>query len=743
LADECRRRVTLVCAPPGSGKTTLLATWYAEQTPGRASWVTVSPLGDTGLEHTLHRVGLLREHILVVDDAHHLREDELQAIFRLVDSPWANVDVVLSSRADPPFGTGRLRVEGRLGEIRGAALAFTPEEAQELLSTHGVRVRASDGRRLHARTEGWAAGLRLMACALERGASASRLVDDDAVAQAAVSDYLLSEVLDREPPKLRRFLLRTSVAERLTPELAVLLSGDPGGGAVLDTLHRRGVFVVALDGGWYRYHSLFGALLRARLRVEDPNLARDLHRRAAVWFRNRDMWAAAETHARTGEDWTLLADLLLRRWREGLLRGQIGAPVADGLPRAACTSSPTLRLLAAAGDPDTELPEEPPASLRDEHAVIARLRACLIGERPADPVPEPHRDGPVARIASLLDAELCLDDGDLEGVVQVTSHFAEAGSSWIDADAHALLALALAIQGRTNAARRMIAAVLRCASVQAGRGRIAADAAPVVTLLCDVQLGRRAADGLPLDSSAAAIRICAQAIAIAGTSSHGTAHSVDPSVAHQPLAQRVFVALGLLDVTDSSGAAVLVGGRVEKLVRAAGRALNAGASRSALADALAAADVADAHPRSTVEAWVLAAVASEQLGDTAGADAAAANALAMAEESDAWAPVVHHGPSVAAVVGRVAAGAGPQQGAAIHARSLLHTAPLPTFVEPLTDRERVVLRYLPAMMSNAEIAAAMHVSINTVKTHLKSLYRKLGVDRRRDAVQRARNLELL
>jgi LuxR family maltose regulon positive regulatory protein len=221
------------------------------------------------------------------------------------------------------------------------------------------------------------------------------------------------------------------------------------------------------------------------------------------------------------------------------------------------------------------------------------------------------------------------------------------------------------------------------------------------------------------------------------------AHGVDPSVAHQPLAQRVFVALGLLDVTDSSGAAVVVGGRVEKLVRAARRALSAGSSRSALADAQAAAGITGAHPRSTVEAWVLAAVAGEQLGDIAAADDAAASALAAAEASGAWAPLVHHGPSLVAAVDRLAAADGPQQGAAIHARSLLTTETLPTFVEPLTDRERVVLCYLPAMMSNAEIAGAMHVSINTVKTHLKSLYRKLGVERRRDAVQRARNLELL
>ena len=136
-----------------------------------------------------------------------------------------------------------------------------------------------------------------MACALERALSATRLAENDVAAQAAVSDYLLAEVLEREPRELRRFLLRTSIVDRLTPELAVLLAEDPNAGLLLDDLHRRGVFVVALDDGWFRYHNLFALLLRARLRVEDPLAVMELHRRAAEWLHGHDATAAARVHA--------------------------------------------------------------------------------------------------------------------------------------------------------------------------------------------------------------------------------------------------------------------------------------------------------------------------------------------------------------------------------------------------------------------------------------------------------------
>ncbi|MDZ4828477.1 MAG: helix-turn-helix transcriptional regulator [Actinomycetota bacterium] len=154
-------------------------------------------------------------------------------------------------------------------------------------------------------------------------------------------------------------------------------------------------------------------------------------------------------------------------------------------------------------------------------------------------------------------------------------------------------------------------------------------------------------------------------------------------------------------------------------------------------------DAKAGHPRTRVEMMVLGAPAAERLGDESGAREWVQRSLDTAEPDDFRAPFLGYGRDVAGLLERYAWQAGPHHGYAVEILEEVRRSDPPVFVEPLTDREHAVLQYLPTMMSNVEIARELFVSVNTVKTHLKAVYRKLGVERRRDAVLRARQLEIL
>ena len=169
----------------------------------------------------------------------------------------AALEIIMATRADPPFRLGRLRVNGWLGDIRNSELAFSPAEAAELFASRGIRMTHHEIMAIHERTEGWAAGLQLIAFALDQGAEPKRFALDDAPAEAAVSDYLLREVLARQNERVQDFLMHTSIVDYVTPELAVALSGDADAGVLLEDLERGGVFLSELRGtGVYRYHAL-------------------------------------------------------------------------------------------------------------------------------------------------------------------------------------------------------------------------------------------------------------------------------------------------------------------------------------------------------------------------------------------------------------------------------------------------------------------------------------------------------
>ena len=246
---------------------------------------------------------------------------------------------MLVTRADPPIGLGRLRLEGWLTEIRARDLAFTPDEASALFEALDVPIAPAEIATLWRRTEGWSAGLCLAAMSVRAHPEPERFIEHFAGTDATVSDYLLSEVLARQPPDLRDFLLRTSIVDTVCGELADALTGGSDGQRMLARLEHGGALLAPLDdhGDWHRYHPLFAELLRAQLRTQLGPALEELHRRAAVWLAAHGDRTAALRHVAMGEVWDLGSQLVIDHWVDFMINGEMAAlrPVLEAMPREA------------------------------------------------------------------------------------------------------------------------------------------------------------------------------------------------------------------------------------------------------------------------------------------------------------------------------------------------------------------------------------------------------------------------
>ena len=255
--------------------------------------------------------------MLVLDDYHVITAPEVhEALTFLLDHAPDQVHLMVATRADPPLPVARLRSRGQLVEIRGADLRFTPDEAQQFLNqAMGLDLEAADVNALEERTEGWIAGLQLAALSLRAIPTRPEVTDFIEAFTGSnrfVIDYLADEVLARQPPEMRDFLLRTAVLDRLTGPLCDAVTGQSAGAAMLADLDRANLFVVPLDTErtWYRYHHLFADVLRARLRSEEPDLVPQLHRRASDWYASNGFVADAVRHALAAEDFPRAAYLM-------------------------------------------------------------------------------------------------------------------------------------------------------------------------------------------------------------------------------------------------------------------------------------------------------------------------------------------------------------------------------------------------------------------------------------------------
>src|SRR5580692_4657132 len=298
LNRASQKRVTIISAPAGSGKTSLLRAW-ADQ-PGqdcRIAFMTVRPgqhdlqlfwltmlsavraaagrgvagTGDGGAPLPLVApdssgsamvdkvLSELEESgdrfVLVIDDLHELSSPEAAGqLTALLTGLPPGVRAVVATRRDLPLRLHKLRLAGDLAEIRAAQLRFTEYETRQLLAAAGIALPEHMAAMLHQRTEGWAAGLRLAVLSLSGHPDPERFVAEFSGNDRTVAEYLMAEMLERQPPEVQSLLLRTSVLDRVNGELADLLTGATGSERILLDLEDANAFVVSLDPGrtWFR-----------------------------------------------------------------------------------------------------------------------------------------------------------------------------------------------------------------------------------------------------------------------------------------------------------------------------------------------------------------------------------------------------------------------------------------------------------------------------------------------------------
>ena len=290
---------------------------------------------------------------LVIDDLHELNSPEALAQFsRLLGNLPPHVHAMLTTRHDLRLRLHGLRLAGELAEIRAADLRFSERETRELLHASGIALSEAGVALLHQRTEGWAAGLRLAAVSLAGLPDPERFVAEFSGSDRMVGEYLIAEMLERQPADVQDLLLRTSLLDRVNGELADVLTGRPGSERILLELEDANAFVESLDPErtWFRYHRLFADLLALELRRTLPTELPALHRRAARWFTVQGQVAEAIRHTQAAGDWPDAARLLADHSFSLALDGQ--AQTLQALARAfpAGAAHPELALVGAMGD---------------------------------------------------------------------------------------------------------------------------------------------------------------------------------------------------------------------------------------------------------------------------------------------------------------------------------------------------------------------------------------------------------
>lgn len=383
--------LTLISAPAGFGKTTLLGRWIAarraepaapafawlslderDDDPARfltyciAALQTVAPeTGATALAllqspqrpslETL-LVPLLNDLAqaasplpLVLDDYHAVEAQGIHdTLAFLLDRLPPHVHLIVAGRADPPLPLARLRARAQLVELRAADLRFTPQETADFLNgVMGLALSPAAIDNLAARTEGWIAGMQLAAVSLQGREDREEFVRVFSGSHRHVLDYLLEEVLKRQPENVQSFLLQTSILDRLTAPLCdAVLDAPAGSQAALEQLERANLFMVPLDDErrWYRYHRLFADLLRQYLEKTQPEKLPELHRRAGGWLERHEWLPEAIEHAFAAGDAAHAADLVERAAEGTFMRSEVGTLLRwlNALPDEHIRSRPIL-----------------------------------------------------------------------------------------------------------------------------------------------------------------------------------------------------------------------------------------------------------------------------------------------------------------------------------------------------------------------------------------------------------------
>jgi LuxR family transcriptional regulator, maltose regulon positive regulatory protein len=847
------KRVTVISAPPGSGKTSLLRAWVDRPTNlHRVAFVSVErdlrsaqrfwsavlealqrptpnhpdvPPPEAGvldddelLDHVRSELARTAEPVvLIIDDLHELKSaDALRELEHLVESQAGFANVVFSSRRDPPIRLHRLRLADDVAEIRADDLRFTEHETRQLLASTGINLSGAGAAALHQRTEGWAAGLRLAVISLSSHPEPERFVAEFSGTDRAIGEYLMAEMLERQPIEVQRMLLRTSLVDSVNGELADLLAGRSGSEQVLLELEDANAFVVSLDGQhtWFRYHQLLADFLRLELRRTAADQLGGLHRRAAQWFVDRGDVVEAVRHTIAAGDWPDAARIVADHSFRWVLDGQAETirTVLHAFPEGAAVDHPDLALARAAAELNRGRLEEAAAQLtlaeRRVQSVPPARRQQLTVAIASVHLAIARRSGQFSEVIEqigLLDASISDEStdptamgGELRGVALLNLGIVETWSGRLaDAERHlrqgVMLAQTIGRPYLEVACRAYQGFASRLVSVAAARERAhqaialaqqhGVDDRPIIAPAFGAVGGiaiwmgefdegegwlRQAWEVAEphADPAAAVFLHLSTGMLHAGRGQHQRALDEFEAAAHaqsllsgvHALAPRIagWVAstqarLGRLDEARAT-----LSGFSPDLERMGAiynaRAVIALTEGNPAAALEALGNVRDStpgvHAFTRVESQLLTGAAHLSLGDRSAAAAAAEAALAAAEPDRLIFPFMltdatelldalphhetAHGALLADIVDLLRGARTPSTDRGL----------LPQSVE-LSPGELRVLRYMPTNLTRPEIARELYISVNTVNTHMRHIFFKLGARDRSSAVERARELLLL
>lgn len=840
--------LAVVAAPAGSGKSLLVRQWAGHRRPSGVVWMQLAAHHDDAVVLVSDLLAAMEEHapaapiglrgllpvggarlgselvdaliealaqldhevVLVLEDLHLIANAAiLEDLGDLVARLPPGVRAVATSRWDPPWTLHRMRVGGRLVELRAADLAFGLVDGHEMLTrVSGRDLSDEQVSMLVERTDGWAAGLQLAAISLQDADDIDLVVSSLAGTDRMIAEYLIEEVLDQQDPTLATFLLETSILDWFTPDLCVAVTGERSARDRLEELERRSLFLSPLDGKGerYRYHHLFADLLRYRLRRDAPELVDVLHARAARWLLQNGHLGDAVGHLLAAGDRDEAYRVIATEGHQWFERGESAtlvrwlttlADLGGGLDTAPVEVVVNLLAAQVAADESTAAAEtHRHLARRTDLSGGARVAAdalhALLVFRELAPEESLRSAHSVRDALPLVDTGEVIDFLGLGGrdSVEIMALYAEGWSHFLLGDlvasadtlrvalgrpgadypmwriyAQGALALVCAWAGRCSEAASLANGAIGTAD-RFGTTRHEALTSPHLALAL-VHLDRLETEQAAVHLAHAAGQnrrrlasfiffdlhraIEARLIAVVDGPRRALAALREPCacVVEPPLLAEVNRALEchlLLRTGDRAEARVVIG-----------EAGDGPISASRVDLALAGPDLVEARraldawtpvvgdTRSVVARLLRSAAVLDAEGLTAMAGAAVGEAAATADieklrwpflEVPAALHLLRHGPqSHAELLDPLLNGRAPALDTRAAAQDQL--------VEQLTERELVILAYLPGRTRNHEIAAALYISINTLKSHLRSIYRKLGVTDRDEAIHRATELGLL
>ncbi len=841
IAQGCK--LSLISAPAGFGKTTLVSDWLSQLTIQHVTWLSLDEQDNDPARFMSYFMAALRQGddkigeqaktllqapqppspetimttlineitavakplILVLDDYHLISSTPIhQTLAFLLEHQPAHFHLVLITRADPLLPLARFRARRQMSELRESDLRFTLGETVTFFNQiMGLELSPDQVETLARRTEGWIAGLQMAALSMQDQQDIPGFIHSFSGSHRFILDFLTDEVLRQRPGGTKDFLLQTAVLDRLCGPLCDAVTGQNNGQATLELLEQAGLFIIPLDQTrqWFRYHHLFGELLRYRLRVQGDPPEGLLHQRASQWFEKHGFLADAISHALEAQDWEKGATLIDQVSGDMLSRGQVITVIewCQKLPEEILRAQPGLSLsyawallLLGQFDAGGEIlnrlevmaQQIPPllGQVVTAQAYLARARGddAQVIEKSRQALSLLPEDETFFRGTLALNLGLVYWHAgrlaEAEPVLMDASEMAEqTGNQYGQAAAQIFLARTLASRGKLRQAQAMLQEIL---SRNAQLPILALAHFDLALLYYEwnrlEEAGEQVRQGMELIERTgnlefryaghvmqAMLRLAQgdgngawQAVETAGK----VVKDMNPAAQARSAACHVQVALALGDVetavrwsdqlledVDGHSFYRFLGLTRPRLLIAQGQKETAAAQLQARYET--ASRAGWGYGAIATRVWqALAADALETglefLEEALRLAAPESYLRTFVDAGDPLVPLLNEAANqgiMVEYVGKIIAAMG--DGSRVGTR--LDKPASSPLVEPLSERELEILRLLSERQTNAEIALALSVSVNTVKTHLQHIYEKLGVHGRRAAVNSAIEHNLL